>query len=52
MSQIALITGGGNGIGRAVARRMAAAGVSVIIADFDGAAAETVKGEILARGGA
>jgi NAD(P)-dependent dehydrogenase (short-subunit alcohol dehydrogenase family) len=51
MSQIALITGGGNGIGRAVAHRMAAAGASVIIADFDGAAAETVKGEIVARGG-
>jgi NAD(P)-dependent dehydrogenase (short-subunit alcohol dehydrogenase family) len=30
---------------------MAAAGASVIIADFDGAAAETVKGEIVARGG-
>ena len=51
MSQVALITGGGNGIGRAVAHRMAAGGIAVVIADFDGAAAETVKSEITATGG-
>jgi NAD(P)-dependent dehydrogenase (short-subunit alcohol dehydrogenase family) len=51
VSQVALITGGGNGIGRAVAQRMAAAGIAVVIADFDGAAAETVKSEIAGSGG-
>ena len=51
MSQVALITGGGGGIGGAVAQRMAAAGITVVIADYDGGAAERVKGEIVARGG-
>ncbi len=51
MSQVALITGGGGGIGGAVARRMAAAGIAVVIADFDGAAAEKVKNEIVGAGG-
>ena len=47
MNQVALITGGGNGIGRAVAQRMAAAGMTVIVADFDHAAAEQVRAEIV-----
>ncbi|HUR72519.1 MAG TPA: SDR family NAD(P)-dependent oxidoreductase, partial [Candidatus Limnocylindrales bacterium] len=51
MKQIALITGGGGGIGGAVAQRMAAAGITVVIADYNGAAAERVKGEITAAGG-
>jgi len=51
VSQVALITGGANGIGRAVAHRMAAGGMSVVIADFDGAAAESVKSEIAESGG-
>lgn len=51
MSQVALITGGGGGIGGAVAHRMAAAAISVIIADYDGAAAEKVKNAIVAGGG-
>ena len=51
MSQVALITGGANGIGRAVAHRMAAGGMSVVVADFDGAAAESVKSEIAESGG-
>lgn len=51
MSQVALITGGANGIGRAVGHRMAAGGMSVVIADFDGAAAESVKSEIAESGG-
>ena len=51
MNQVALITGGGGGIGGAVARRMAAAGISVVIADYDRAAAETVKNEIEKTGG-
>ena len=51
MSQVALITGGGNGIGRAVAHRMAAAGIAVVIADYDHAAAEQVRSEIVGKGG-
>jgi NAD(P)-dependent dehydrogenase (short-subunit alcohol dehydrogenase family) len=51
LNQVALITGGGGGIGGAAARRMAAAGISVVIADYDGAAAEKVKKEIVAAGG-
>ena len=48
---MALITGGGGGIGSGVARRMAAAGISVVIADYDGGAAEKVKSEIVKAGG-
>jgi NAD(P)-dependent dehydrogenase (short-subunit alcohol dehydrogenase family) len=51
MNQVALITGGGGGIGGAVARRMTAAGITVIVADFDHGAAEEVRGEIVAAGG-
>ena len=51
MSQVALITGGGNGIGRAVAHRMAAAGIAVVIADYEHGAAEQVRSEIIANGG-
>jgi NAD(P)-dependent dehydrogenase (short-subunit alcohol dehydrogenase family) len=51
MNPVALITGGGGGIGGAVARRMAAAGISVIVADFDHGAAEKVREEIVAGGG-
>ena len=51
MGQLALITGGGGGIGGAVAHRMAAGGISVVIADFDGGAAEKVRSEIVAAGG-
>ena len=51
MNQVAFITGGGGGIGGAVAQRMAAAGIAVVIADYDGGGAEKVKGEIVAQGG-
>jgi NAD(P)-dependent dehydrogenase (short-subunit alcohol dehydrogenase family) len=51
MGQIALITGGGGGIGGAVAHRMAAAGMTVAVADYDRAAAEQVRDEILAACG-
>ena len=50
MSSVALITGGGNGIGRAVAHRFARAGMTVVIADYDHAAAEQVRGEIVENG--
>ena len=50
MDQLALISGGGNGIGRAVAHRFARAGMTVIIADYDHAAAEQVRSEIAETG--
>jgi 3-oxoacyl-[acyl-carrier protein] reductase len=48
---VALISGGGNGIGRAVAHRLAAAGMTVVVADYDHAAAEQVRGEVVDAGG-
>src|SRR5438105_10809581 len=47
----ALVTGGGKGIGAAVARRLAEAGAGVMVADIDKAAAELVAGEIGEAGG-
>ena len=51
MTPVALITGGGNGIGRAVARRLAASGLTIMIADREGDAAAQVRREIEEDGG-
>ena len=45
----AFLTGGARGIGAAIARKLAADGVEVVIADLDIAAAESVAAEIGAR---
>ncbi len=44
--RVALITGGGSGIGRAAAQRFAAEGMRVCVVDIDGHAAETVAASV------
>ena len=50
--RIVMITGGGSGIGRAVARRLAAEGAHVVVGDLDGASARKTADEIVAGVGA
>ena len=44
--RVALVTGGGSGIGAGCARRLAADAATVVIADFDQSAAERIAAEI------
>ncbi|MBE3602149.1 SDR family oxidoreductase [bacterium] len=49
--KVAIVTAGGAGIGAATARRFAAEGAAVVVADLSGTRAEQVRGEIAAAGG-
>jgi NAD(P)-dependent dehydrogenase (short-subunit alcohol dehydrogenase family) len=48
--RVAVVTGGGSGMGRAVCRRLAAAGHAVAVLDIDGDATEHVAKEVEADG--
>jgi rhamnulose-1-phosphate aldolase/alcohol dehydrogenase len=50
--RIALVTGGGSGIGRAIAKKLAAEGAHVVVGDLDGATARRTADEIAAAAGA
>ena len=50
--QIALVTGAGNGIGKAIATRFASEGAHVYVTDVDGVAAAAAAETIIAAGGA
>ena len=49
-NKIALITGGGGGIGGAIARRLAGEGAGIAVADIDGESAKSCAAEIAGQG--
>jgi 3-oxoacyl-[acyl-carrier protein] reductase len=49
--QVAIVTGGGGSLGRAIARRLARDGAAVVVADFNLAAAREAEAEIAKSGG-
>jgi NAD(P)-dependent dehydrogenase (short-subunit alcohol dehydrogenase family) len=50
--KVAIVTGGGSGLGEAIARQLAAFGVRVVVSDINLKGAERVAGEITSAGGA
>jgi NAD(P)-dependent dehydrogenase (short-subunit alcohol dehydrogenase family) len=49
--RVAVVIGGGSGIGRGIALGLAAEGMRVVVADIDAASADEVRGEITEVGG-
>jgi NAD(P)-dependent dehydrogenase (short-subunit alcohol dehydrogenase family) len=49
--RVALVTGGGGGLGAAIAGRLAETGMGVVVADVDETRAEAVAGRLRAHGG-
>jgi NAD(P)-dependent dehydrogenase (short-subunit alcohol dehydrogenase family) len=49
--RVAVVTGGGQGIGRGIVRRFAAEGARVLVAELDAASGEDAAAEVAAAGG-
>lgn len=49
--KVAIVTGGGSGLGEAIGKMLATSGVTVVLSDINLKAAERVAGEIAAAGG-
>lgn len=49
--KVAIVTGGGSGLGEAISKELASKGARVVISDIDLAAADRVAGEITRAGG-